>query len=91
MIDPARAEDQVTQVDAQRIMEMIPHRHPFLMVDKVVDMVANEKATGIKNVSIDEYYFQGHFPDLGCSVLPGRGGLSNRKPIPSFTSLPLGW
>jgi 3-hydroxyacyl-[acyl-carrier-protein] dehydratase len=69
MIDPARAEDQVTQVDAERIMEMIPHRHPFLMIDKVVDMVANEKATGIKNVSIDEYYFQGHFP--ARPVMPG--------------------
>ena len=69
MIDPARAEDQVTQVDAQRIMEMIPHRHPFLMVDKVVDMVANERATGIKNVSINESFFQGHFP--ARPVMPG--------------------
>ena len=69
MIDPARAEDQVTQVDAQRIMEMIPHRHPFLMIDKVVDMVANQRATGIKSVSINENYFQGHFP--ARPVMPG--------------------
>jgi 3-hydroxyacyl-[acyl-carrier-protein] dehydratase len=50
-------------------MEMIPHRHPFLMIDKVVDMVANERATGIKNVSINEGYFQGHFP--ARPVMPG--------------------
>jgi 3-hydroxyacyl-[acyl-carrier-protein] dehydratase len=69
MIDPACAEEQVTQVDVQRIMEMIPHRHPFLMIDRVVDMVANDRATGIKNVSINENYFQGHFP--ARPVMPG--------------------
>ncbi len=69
MIDPTCAERQVTQVDVQRIMEMIPHRHPFLMIDKVVDMVANERATGIKNLSINENYFQGHFP--ARPVMPG--------------------
>ena len=69
MIDPACAEEQITQVDVQRIMEMIPHRHPFLMIDKVVDMVANERATGIKNVSINESFFQGHFP--ARPVMPG--------------------
>jgi 3-hydroxyacyl-[acyl-carrier-protein] dehydratase len=69
MIVPACAEEQVTQVDVQRIMEMIPHRHPFLMIDKVVDMVANARATGIKNVSINENYFQGHFP--ARPVMPG--------------------
>ena len=69
MIDPACAEGQVTQVDVQRIMEMIPHRHPFLMIDKVIDMVANERATGIKNLSINENYFQGHFP--ARPVMPG--------------------
>ena len=69
MIDPACAEEQVTQVDVQRIMEMIPHRQPFLMIDRVVDMVANDRATGIKNVSINENYFQGHFP--ARPVMPG--------------------
>jgi 3-hydroxyacyl-[acyl-carrier-protein] dehydratase len=69
MIDPTCAEKQVTQVDVQRIMEMIPHRHPFLMIDKVIDMVANERATGIKNVSINEHYFKGHFP--ARPVMPG--------------------
>ena len=69
MVAPVCTEPQVTQVDIQRIMEMIPHRHPFLMIDKVVDMVANERATGIKNVSINEGYFQGHFP--ARPVMPG--------------------
>ena len=69
MIDPACVEEQITQVDVQRIMAMIPHRHPFLMIDRVIDMVANERATGIKSVSINENYFQGHFPTR--PVMPG--------------------
>ena len=69
MSEPAYAEAPATQMDVQRIMEMIPHRHPFLMIDKVVDAVANERATGIKNVSINEQYFQGHFP--ARAVMPG--------------------
>jgi 3-hydroxyacyl-[acyl-carrier-protein] dehydratase len=69
MIDPACAEEQTLQIDIQRIMELIPHRHPFLMIDKVIDVVANVQATGIKNVSINEHYFQGHFPTR--PVMPG--------------------
>jgi 3-hydroxyacyl-[acyl-carrier-protein] dehydratase len=69
MADPARGGEQGARIDVQRIMEMIPHRHPFLMIDKVVDVVANECATGIKNVSINENYFQGHFPTR--PVMPG--------------------
>ena len=69
MSEPALAEAEATQIDIQRIMEMIPHRHPFLMIDKVIDAVANVRATGIKNVSINEHYFQGHFPTR--PVMPG--------------------
>jgi 3-hydroxyacyl-[acyl-carrier-protein] dehydratase len=69
MIEPAYAEASAVDIDIQRIMKMIPHRHPFLMIDKVVDTVANERATGIKNVSINEQYFQGHFPVR--PVMPG--------------------
>lgn len=69
MIDPVCADGETTQIDIRRIMEMIPHRHPFLMIDKVVDVVANDRATGIKNVTINEQYFQGHFP--ARPVMPG--------------------
>ena len=69
MVDPVCDGERGTRIDIQRIMEMIPHRHPFLMIDKVVDIVANECATGIKLVSINENYFQGHFP--ARPVMPG--------------------
>ena len=52
-----------------RLMEMIPHRYPFLMIDRVDDLVPDACATGIKNISIGEPYFQGHFPDH--PVMPG--------------------
>jgi 3-hydroxyacyl-[acyl-carrier-protein] dehydratase len=60
---------QGLQIDILRIMEMIPHRHPFLMIDRIVDVVANVRATGIKNLSINESFFQGHFPSR--PVMPG--------------------
>lgn len=56
-------------VDLARIMRMIPHRYPFLLIDKVVDVVLGESAIGIKNVTINENFFQGHFPDH--PVMPG--------------------
>ena len=60
---------KVDQIDINRIMEMIPHRHPFLMIDRVVDLVPNVAATGVKNVTINELYFTGHFPNH--PVMPG--------------------
>ena len=60
---------EVRTADILRIMEMIPHRYPFLMIDRVVDIVPDQRATGIKNVSINEGYFQGHFPRQ--PVMPG--------------------
>jgi 3-hydroxyacyl-[acyl-carrier-protein] dehydratase len=65
----ARQEQVGIDIDIERILEMIPHRYPFLMIDRLVDVVANIGATGIKNVSINEPYFQGHFP--GRPVMPG--------------------
>jgi 3-hydroxyacyl-[acyl-carrier-protein] dehydratase len=56
-------------IDIMRIMELIPHRFPFLMVDRIVELVLDEKAVGLKNVSINEPYFQGHFPRE--AVMPG--------------------
>lgn len=68
------AERQVTgtspiPIDIMRIMELIPHRFPFLMVDRIVELSLDEKAVGLKNVSINEPYFQGHFPR--DAVMPG--------------------
>ena len=55
--------------DIAKIMHAIPHRYPFLLVDRVVDLVKNESCTGIKNVTINENFFQGHFPTM--PVMPG--------------------
>ena len=59
----------VEQLDIERVLELIPHRYPFLMIDRVVDLVRDQHATGIKNVSINEAHFQGHFPRR--PVMPG--------------------
>jgi len=56
-------------VDISGIMERIPHRYPFLMIDRVVDIIPDTSAVGIKNVSINEPIFQGHFPTR--PVFPG--------------------
>jgi 3-hydroxyacyl-[acyl-carrier-protein] dehydratase len=74
MMDATAGSAEATQgsvgaYDIARIMEAIPHRYPFLLVDRVVDIVPNESAVGIKNVSINENFFQGHFPQH--PVLPG--------------------
>ena len=51
------------------IKKLIPHRYPFLLIDKVIDIVKNESAIGVKNVTVNEPYFPGHFPS--SSVVPG--------------------
>lgn len=56
-------------LNVTEIMNMIPHRYPFLLVDKVIDLVVEESITAIKNVTFNEPYFVGHFP--GHPVMPG--------------------
>ncbi len=51
------------------IQEIIPHRYPFLLVDKITEIEYGKKATGIKNVTVNEPFFQGHFP--GSPIMPG--------------------
>lgn len=58
-----------TVIAVDRIMEMIPHRYPFLLIDKIIEMVPDQYAVGVKNVTVGEPHFIGHFP--GKPVMPG--------------------
>jgi beta-hydroxyacyl-ACP dehydratase FabZ len=58
-----------TVLDSRAIQELLPHRYPFLLVDRIIELVPRERIVGIKQVSINEPFFQGHFP--GAAVMPG--------------------
>lgn len=55
--------------DIERIKEVLPHRYPFILVDRIVEMEESGRIVGLKNVTVNEYYFQGHFPEK--PVMPG--------------------
>ncbi len=65
----AETASELGYADIARVMQLLPHRYPFLMIDRIRDMVRDESAVGIKNVSINEPFFQGHFPKY--PVMPG--------------------
>ena len=65
----AEVGERIEQIDVMRIMAAIPHRYPMLMIDRMVDVVLNHSAIGIKNVTFNEPHFQGHFPSK--PVMPG--------------------
>ncbi len=63
-------EEQMTETyDIQDIMNVLPHRYPFLLVDRIIELIPGKEATALKNVTINEPFFQGHFP--GRPIMPG--------------------
>ncbi len=56
-------------IDAKGIQEILPHRYPFLLVDRIIELESGARAVGIKNVTVNEPFFQGHFP--GQPIMPG--------------------
>ena len=67
-VEPA-PQQAPTHLTIDEIQKLLPHRYPFLLVDRIIDYVPNERAIGIKNVSFNEFQFQGHFP--GQPIMPG--------------------
>jgi len=69
MTDPFETNPDLPQLDLKGIKKMIPHRYPFLLIDKLVNVKPGESCVGVKNVTNNEPFFQGHFPDH--PVMPG--------------------
>ncbi|AYN86996.1 3-hydroxyacyl-ACP dehydratase FabZ [Commensalibacter melissae] len=67
--DTINSEIDILVIDIEGIMKAIPHRYPFLLIDRVVDVKLGSSATGIKNVTVNDQFFIGHFP--GHPVMPG--------------------
>lgn len=61
--------EEVISLDIEQIMEMLPHRYPFLLIDRVTECVSGKYAKGYKNLTMNEPFFQGHFPNK--PIMPG--------------------
>ena len=61
--------ETMTQFDINKVMEYLPHRYPFLLIDRVIESKSNEYLSALKNVTVNEPFFQGHFP--GQPIMPG--------------------
>ena len=64
-----KGKTELPSADISKVLKLLPHRYPFLMVDKIIEMDRDESCIGIKNVTFNEQFFQGHFP--GFLVMPG--------------------
>lgn len=67
--DAGSADRRIEDIDIERIMALLPHRYPMLMIDRMIDITLEQSATGVKNVTVNEPFFPGHFP--GHPVMPG--------------------
>jgi 3-hydroxyacyl-[acyl-carrier-protein] dehydratase len=67
--DNSAPERALATADIAKVMQLLPHRYPFLLIDRIIDMDRDESAIGIKNVTMNEPFFQGHFPKY--PVMPG--------------------
>lgn len=65
----SEATTELNSMDINRLMQLLPHRYPFLLVDRIIDIDGDLSATGIKNVTANEPHFTGHFPD--SPIMPG--------------------
>lgn len=68
-MDTVETDMPLESMDIARVMEMIPHRYPFLMIDRIIELVPAVRAISLKNVTVNEPHFQGHFPHH--KVMPG--------------------
>ena len=69
MNDESEQRKELATADIAKLLKLLPHRYPFILVDRMFDMDRDEAAIGMKNVTINEPYFQGHYP--GFPVMPG--------------------
>lgn len=64
-----RETSSLDTIEIQELLRLLPHRYPFLLIDRIIDIDSDDRATGIKNVTFNEPYFVGHFP--GQPIMPG--------------------